>query len=147
LNILTTNFGNGFYHSFYGNVNYRILKPNELFNSFTAGLTQYYEFDNRTGMLQTNRLNLVFNTENKKNDFLGFAVNTRPFLTYDFYEPRSENEKRFVQIPEQIQFYFFLSQNYNRKLAIDFNPYFTFLNERERVVYNIFFSPRYRRIY
>lgn len=132
------------YHSVYGNVNYRILKPNELFNSFTAGLTQYYEFDNRTGMLQANRLNLVFNTENKKNDFLGFAINTRPFVTYDFYEPRSENEKRFVQIPEQIQFYFFLSQNYNRKLAIDFNPYFTFLNERERVVYNVFFSPRYR---
>ena len=84
-------------------------------------------------MLQANRLNLIFNTENKKNDFIGFTVNTRPFVTYDFYEPRSENEKRFVQIPEQIQFYFFLSQNYNRKLAIDFNPYFTFLNERERV--------------
>jgi hypothetical protein len=94
--------------------------------------------------VQTCALPILFNTENKKNDFLGFAVNTRPFLTYDFYEPRSENEKRFVQIPEQIQFYFFLSQNYNRKFAIDFNPYFTFLNERERVVYNLFFSPRYR---
>ena len=72
----------------------------KIFNSFQAFLNTYTEFDNRTGMLQANRLNLIFNTENKKNDFLGFAVNTRPFLTYDFYEPRSENEKRFVQIPE-----------------------------------------------
>jgi hypothetical protein len=132
------------YHSVYGNFNYRILKPNTLFNSFNVGVTSYYEFDNRTGMLQSNKVNLIFNTENKKNDFLGFAINTKPFVTYDFYEPRSENEIRYVEIPKQVQFYFFLSHNYNRKLAIDFIPYFTFVDERERVNYNITLSPRYR---
>lgn len=132
------------YHSVLGNFNYRILKPNHLFNSFNVGLNSYYEFDNRTGMLQANKLNLVFNTENKKNDFIGFAINTKPFVTYDFYEPRSENEKRFVEIPKQIQFYFYLSHNYNRKLAIDFIPYYTFFDERERVTYNVTISPRYR---
>jgi hypothetical protein len=132
------------YHSVLGNFNYRILKPNHLFNSFNVGLNSYYEFDNRTGMLQANKLNLVFNTENKKNDFIGFAINTKPFVTYDFYEPRSENEKRFVEIPKQIQFYFYLSHNYNRKLAIDFIPYYTFFDERERATYNVTISPRYR---
>jgi hypothetical protein len=142
-NDLGINFLNH-YHSVLGNFNYRILKPNHLFNSFNVGLNSYYEFDNRTGMLQANKFNLVFNTENKKNDFIGFAINTKPFVTYDFYEPRSDNEKRFVEIPKQIQFYFYLSHNYNRKLAIDFIPHYTFIDERERVIYNVTISPRYR---
>ncbi len=132
------------YHSVYGNVSYRILKPNNLFNSFNTNINFYEEFDNRTGMLQASRLNLNFTLDNKKNDYINFGISSRPLVTYDFYEPRSFDERRFVEIPEQMQFFFYLSENYNKKLAIDFNPSFTFVNERERVNYGVFFSPRYR---
>ena len=132
------------YHSLYGNTSYRILKPNELFNEFSTYLNLYSEYDNRTGRLQAGSANLQFNITNKKNDYISFAVNTVPLKTYDFYEPRSFDEKRFVEIPEQIHFSFLFSGNYNRRFALDFNPSFTFVNELERVNYVFSIGPRYR---
>lgn len=132
------------YHSLYGNTSYRILKPNELFNEFSTYLNLYSEYDNRTGRLQAGSANLQFNITNKKNDYISFAVNTVPLKTYDFYEPRSFDERRFVEIPEQIHFSFLFSGNYNRRFALDFNPSFTFVNELERVNYVFSIGPRYR---
>ncbi|TDP58201.1 DUF5916 domain-containing protein [Flavobacterium dankookense] len=132
------------YHSIYGSVSYRILKPNNLFNAFSPNMNFYNEFDNRTGRLQANRLSLNFNIDNKKNDYFGFGINSKPLVTYDFYEPRSIDERKFVEIPEQIQFFLFFSENYNNKFAIDFNPSYTFINELRRVNYGFYFGPRYR---
>lgn len=132
------------YHSLYGNTSYRILKPNKLFNEFSTYLNLYSEYDNRTGRLQAGSANLQFNITNKKNDYISFAVNTVPLKTYDFYEPRSFDERRFVEIPEQIHFSFLFSGNYNRRFALDFNPSFTFVNELERVNYVFSIGPRYR---
>jgi len=142
-NDLGINFQTHF-HAAYGNISYRILKPNSLFNSFNTFLNVYTEFDNRTGMMQAGSLNFNFNIDTKKNDYIYFGVVSRPVKTYDFYEPRSANEKRFVEIPEQIGFTFLYSENYNNRLAIDFNPNFTFINELQRVNYGFSFSPRYR---
>ena len=132
------------YHSLYGNTSYRILKPNALFNEFSTFLNLYSEYDNRTGRLQTGTANLQFNITNKKNDYISFALNTVPLKTYDFYEPRSYDERRFVEIPKQMTFAFLFSGNYNRRFALDFNPSFTFINEFQRVNYTFSIGPRYR---
>lgn len=132
------------YHSLYGNTSYRILKPNKLFNEFSTSLNFYSEYDNRTGRIQAGSANLQFNITNKKNDYIGFGIDTNPLKTYDFYEPRSSDERRFVEIPEQMSFFFYFSGNYNRKFALDFNPSFTFVNELQRVTYGFNFGPRYR---
>ena len=132
------------YHSLYGNTSYRILKPNTLFNEFNTTLNLYSEYDNRTGKLQAGTANLAFNITNKKNDYLGFGIESRPLKTYDFYEPRSFDERRFVEIPQQASFYFTFSGNYNRKFALDLNTSFTFVNELQRVTYGFNIAPRYR---
>jgi hypothetical protein len=132
------------YHSLYGNTSYRILKPNNLFNEFSTYLNFYSEYDNRTGRIQAGSANLQFNITNKKNDYIGFGVNTNPLKTYDFYETRSYDERKFVEIPELMSFFFYFSGNYNRKFALDFNPSFTFFNELQRVTYSFSFGPRYR---
>jgi hypothetical protein len=49
-----------------------------------------------------------------------------------------------VEIPEQLGFSFFYSDNYNKRFAIDFNPTFSFINELRRVNYGFRISPRYR---
>lgn len=132
------------YHSLYGSSSYRILKPNKIFNEFSTYLNLYSEYDNRTGRIQAGSANINFNITNKKNDYIGFGVNTVPLKTYDFYEPRSFDERRFVEIPEQMSFFFVFSGNYNRKFALDFNPSFTFVNELQRVSYGFNIGPRYR---
>ncbi|QBZ96750.1 hypothetical protein GS03_00230 [Flavobacterium sangjuense] len=132
------------YHSFYGNVSYRILKPNKTFNSFKLSLNAASDYENDTGKTQNNYLNIGLNTYNTKNDYFGYGVNSRPFKVYDFYEPRSADDSKFVIYPEFYETWFFYSSNYIRKFAIDFNPTITFLNEKDRMNYGVFISPRYR---
>lgn len=43
-----------------------------------------------------------------------------------------------------MNFYYFFSSNYNNKFALDLNPSFNFINERRRVSYGFYISPRYR---
>ncbi|MBY0487758.1 MAG: carbohydrate binding family 9 domain-containing protein [Flavobacteriaceae bacterium] len=132
------------YHALYGNASYRILKPTKTFNSFSLYTNLYSEFDNRTGRIQAANINVNINSTNKKNDYYGFGFNIRPLEIYDFYEPRTFDEKKFLKVPEFVNFFANISSNYNRKFAVDFNPSFAFINEKDRVNYGFSLSPRYR---
>lgn len=132
------------YHGFYANSSYRILNPNSVFNTFSANLNSYTEFDNRTGRIQSGYMRLNFNTTDKKNDYFGFGATINPLKVHDFYEPRSFNEERFVIIPDNYNAYFYFSSNYNRKWALDINPFATKFNEKGRMNYGFVLSPRYR---
>lgn len=142
-NDLGINFQNHF-HALYSNSSYRLLKPNKTFNSFNVNLNLYSEFDNRTGRVQESTANITFNTTTKKNDYHGFGLNSRVTDNYDFYEPLSANDERFVVIPRNINGFYNFSSNYSRKFAIDVNQSFTFLNEKNRTTFNFLLSPRYR---
>lgn len=132
------------YHTLYFNHSYRILNPTKKFNSFNVNSNYYSEFDNRTGRLQGFNGNLNFNITSKKNDYYGFGFNGSPFETYDFYEPRTENEQRFLNVPKWINPWIFFSSNYNRKFALDLNPFATFFDGDNRYNAGFFVSPRYR---
>ena len=132
------------YHSFYGNASYRILKPTKWHNTFKLNLNVYSEFDNHTGKTQNNYLNLFINSNTTKNDYFGYGVNSRPFKVYDFYEPRSADNSKFVIYPETYETWFNFSSNIIRKFSLTFNPSATFFNEKDRMNYSIFISPRYR---
>lgn len=132
------------YHSFYGNASYRILKPTKNYNSFQTNLNFYSEYDNRTGRIQAGQINLNVNSTDTHNDYYGYGINLIPLETYDFYEPRSDNEEKFVAIPQSLNAWCYYSSNYNKTLAIDFNPFYTFINEKNRVNYGFIFGPRYR---
>ena len=132
------------YHSFYANSSYRILKPNKTYNTFRLNLNLYSEFDNRTNRIQGSNININLNTTNKKNDYWGFTINCRPTKVYDFYEPRTFNEQKFFTRPESLGLNTFISSNYNRRFAIDINPFYWFVNQKARNIYGLSFSPRYR---
>ncbi|TBX69537.1 hydrolase [Flavobacterium silvisoli] len=132
------------YHTVYGNASYRILNPTKTFNTFQTNLNFYSEFENRTGRIQSGQLNLSVNSNDTKNDYYGGGFNIRPLPVYDFYEPRSLNEVRFVTLPESLNIWVYYSSNYNRKFALDFNPSYNFINEKGRVTYGFILSPRYR---
>lgn len=132
------------YHVLFSNQSYRILNPTKRFNSFYTSLNEYIEFDNRTGRLQNANFSMNINTTNKKNDYYGFGFNSRPIEISDFYEPRSDYEMKYIVQPEFINPWFYLSTNYNRKFAIDFNPAFAIINEKNRYNINVSITPRYR---
>lgn len=142
-NDLGINFTTHF-HSVYANGSYRILNQTEKINTFSVFLNNYAEFDNRTGRVQALKHGINVNLVDRKNDYYGFGFSGKPFITYDFYEPRTRFDTRFLQIPRTINSYAYLSTNYNRKFAIDFNPSFTQFDEKNRFIYYLQISPRYR---
>jgi hypothetical protein len=132
------------YHSFYSNGSYRILNPTKTFNMFNIYVNLYSEFDNRSGRIQQGMMNVNLNSMTKKNNYYGGGFNARPIKTYDFYEPRTQNQSRFLTIPEVINTYFFYSSNYNNRFAFEFNPSYGIANEKGRIGYGLSISPRYR---
>ena len=132
------------YYSLFGNASYRILKPNKIFNTFRISYNTYTEFDNRTDKIQGLNMNLNFNATDLKNDFYSFGINARPHIIYDFYEPRSEENLKYVIYPKVLGFSFYYSSNYIRKFALDFNPSVSISNEKGRWNYGFLMSPRYR---
>lgn len=131
------------YHSVNGGASYRILNPTQKFNSLSIFLDAYSEFENYTGRLQTGRVNLSFNSTDKKNDYYGWGLRLRPLETYDFYESNTYDYQYFT-IPKNMDIWVYLSTNYNRKFALDFNPSVTFFDEKNRITYGFTLSPRYR---
>ncbi len=132
------------YHGFNTNASYRILNPTKNFNIMSINLDTYTEFDNLTGRVQRNQFDIYSRFRSKKNNDFGGGIITAPIITYDFYEPRSKNEKRFFARPQQIETYCFFSSNYNNKFAFDINPYMVFYNQKARNIFGINVSPRYR---
>jgi hypothetical protein len=132
------------YHALYSNWNYRLLSPTKTFNMFNVFVNLYSEFDNRSGRIQQGMVNLNINSMTKKNNFFGGGFNTRPIKTYDFYEPRTQNQSRFLEIPEVINAYIYYSSNYNNRFAIEINPSYGIANEKGRIGYGLSISPRYR---
>ena len=130
------------YHTAEANASYRILNPTKRYNTFTFSTSLYSEFQNTTGLLQQGTLNLFVNSTNKKNNYIGYGVNIRPFKTYDFYTPQTEG--RFVEFPANYRGYIFYSTNYNNKFAIDIQPTYVGTSERNRYTADFFISPRYR---
>jgi hypothetical protein len=126
----------------YSNVNYRILNPNKVFNTFRISLGSYLEFYKPTNQVQLSNFNINLNSTNKKNHYFGGGLNVSPFENYDYYEPRVEN--RYFVNPKNAGGYFYFSSNYNNKFAIDLNPYITHVLNENRYEAGINISPRYR---
>lgn len=126
----------------YGNINYRILKSNKTFNSFSVNMNVNSQFENNTGKLQAGNVNFNLNSTFKNNDGFGGGLFIRPFEVNDFYAPKTTG--RYVTFPKYYETWVYYSSNYNRKFAIDFNPWIGTTSEVDRNSYGFSFSPRYR---
>lgn len=130
------------YYNFYNNVNYRILNPTKLFNSFKINLNTYAEFNKDSGKLQDNSINANVNLSTVKNNYYGMGITVYPAESYDYYEPRAEN--RYVIIPRKLDAWASVSTNYNNKFALDLNPSISIADEPGRAAYGVDIGPRYR---
>ena len=140
-NDLGINFTTNFY-SAYANGSYRILKPNKHFNRFNLNTNFYNEFQMETGKIQSSNLNINLNIGSKKNNAYGMNVNSNPFETTDYYEPRTTG-RYFIQ-PKRIGFGGYFSSNYNNKFAFDVDSNVSWADQKGRNAINFSVSPRYR---
>ncbi len=141
VNDLGINFQTNYYTA-YGNFSYRILQPTKLFNSLSFRVNSYNEFNKETNKLQANNFNFKFNIVDKGNNFAELGINPSLLQVYDYYSPQTEG--RFVIQPSQVGGYIYVSTNFNKKFAFDFNPYFNLTSEKSRSGFGISFEPRYR---
>lgn len=140
-NDLGINFQTNFLGT-YGNINYRILKPNSIFNTFNTNMNVNAEFQNTTGKLQAGNVNFNVNATSKDNDGFGGGLFIRPRKVYDFYMPQTAG--RYVKLPEYYETWMYISSNYNKKFALDINPWIGTTSELHRYTYGFNLSPRYR---
>ncbi len=141
VNDLGINFQTNYYTA-YGNFSYRILQPTKLFNSLSFRVNSYNEFNKETHKLQANNFNFKFNIVDKGNNFAELGINPSPLQVYDYYSPQTEG--RFVIQPSQVGGYIYVSTNFNKKFAFDFNPYFNLTSQKSRSGFGLLFEPRYR---
>lgn len=130
------------YYNVYGNANYRILNPTKFFNTFRIDYEMYTEFNKESGKVQDNRISTEVNLSTLKNNFYGAGIDLFPLNSHDYYEPRAEN--RYVIIPRKIEIWGSVSTNYNKKFALDLNPFIIFADEAGRKAYGVDVGPRYR---
>ena len=130
------------YYSIYGNSSYRILNPTKYFNSFSARINAFSQFQKETGKIQASSINFQINSNTKKNHYFGIGFNANPVETFDYYEPRATN--RFVIRPTRIGGFIYISTNYNNPFAVDFNPSYNAFDEAGRNTYGFSIGPRYR---
>jgi Domain of unknown function (DUF5916)/Carbohydrate family 9 binding domain-like len=130
------------YYNIYGNASYRILQPSKIFNSFSLRTNIYTEFNKETDKPQSVNINLNTNIADKGNNYYGMGINLNPIEVYDYFAPRTAG--RYVILPSQIGGWMFISTNYNKKFAFDFNPYFSLTSEKSRSTFGYSFEPRYR---
>lgn len=142
-NDLGINFQSHF-HGFMTEWSYRILNPTKKYNTFNLQLYSETSFENRTGKVQDNSLNLSIDTANKKNDYYGYGLEVRPTVTYDFYEARTADDSKYLKIPQILGSWFYFSSNYNRPFSIDVNPYFAICNQKGRGRLGMMIEPKYR---
>lgn len=130
------------YHNVSGNFNYRILNPTKRYNSFNLNANYYLEIENTTGKAQDHWFNMNINSNSLKNDYLGYGFLVSPFVTYNFYESRVAG--RPLAFPASGNAWVYFSSNYNRKFALDIEPSIRFFDQKNRMNYSLFISPRYR---
>lgn len=141
INDLGINFVTNFYN-IYTYYNYRILNPTKRYNSFRVNTDYYVEIENTTGKTQEHWFKANVNSTTIKNDYIGYGVLVSPFETYNFYESRIPG--RILEIPANYNANIYFSSNYNRKFALDIEPSVRIFDQKNRMNYNFFVSPRYR---
>ena len=141
INDLGINFYSN-YHNAYANGSYRIVNPTKLFNTFRINQYINFEMDNTSGKLQTGAFGTEIKARTLSNDALEFVVEFSPFKTYDFYEPREYG--KYVFLPQKVFAVVNFTSNDNNPFTIVLQPSVTISNEKDRNVYGLYISPKYR---
>ena len=138
------------YDAFYS---YRILEPKGSLNYFrfraSASVNYLMKLDKQTAsyaeksnLYTSNRLHFGVNATTKKQLSFGANINTALGSLYDYYEPRIWG--RYRKEDPYLGGGFYLSTDYSKRFAVDFNMYYSYRFDNERDFISFGVSPRVR---
>ncbi len=130
------------YISYYGYYGYRILEPKGIYNNIFLNFNLSHSRRLNPDLFRN--INFNFNSSFTTKNFLSYGggLEVSPIGTNDIYEPRTQG--RYLKVPGYVNPWIWLSTDYSKKFAFDFNidQYFYFNQARVNYFYSL--SPRYR---
>lgn len=130
------------YNNITGNVNYRIFKPTNIFNTFSFGLWAGYFTRFDPSVYTGNHFNLYSRATTKKQLSFGGRINFNIGKQKDFFEPRTEG-RFWIENPESNLSLWF-SSDYRKKFAFDVQMGGGMYHGNNQYDYDFGFSPLYR---
>ena len=130
------------YSKYFGNLNFRTLQSTKKLNSFFWNLNAAIGFQNETGKIVGNGINMNARLSTKKNLFFGTGINFNIFKNYDYYQARSVG--RYFITPKNFSLWTYISTDFNKKFAIDLNPYIDITSNKSQDGFGLNINPRYR---
>lgn len=130
------------YSDYLVNYGYKILNSTKTFNSLNVNLNASMRFNNSTGKPEYARINLNFNSQNRKNNYYGFGIGGNPVISYDHYEPRKAG--RYMKNFRNIFLWLGRSPNYNKKFLVELFPNIYFTERKGMWGYELNIEPRFR---
>ncbi len=128
----------------YNNVGYRILKPKGIFNEYLFNFWQNANFMHESGIFTHYRAGLHARFFTKKRFSFGFNANYTT-KEKDYYEPRQgATSSVFFERPSRIFVNHWASSDYRKKLAVDYDFFYSFFKNNPKFNYGFRVSPRYR---
>lgn len=132
----------------YGFVGYRLLKPKGIFNNYGVNLYYNINFLHNPGTYTGTNGGLSFWADTKNRFSFGGNLNYRT-EEKDFFEPRlGSTSGIYFKRPEQLNINHWGSSDYRKKLALDYDFWYTFhretISDINQISYGFGIRPRYR---
>lgn len=128
----------------YGYTGYRQLQPKGIFNNYGMNWWYNVNFQHASGIYTGTNTGLSFWGDTRERFSFGGNLNIRT-ETKDFFEPRQGSTSGvYFKRPTRINFEHWASTDYRKKLAIDYNWFYSFFGEIPKDAYGFYFGPRYR---
>ena len=125
-----------------GWVEYNAYKPFWKFNRAGGGLWMQYSMLYNPSVFTDYGINTWFWGETKNFWNLNFFTYHEPFVTYDYFEPRTEG--RYYRVPTSSNYGFYIGSDRRKRLRVSMNANFRTFSEEGRVSRNYFIEPRFR---
>ncbi len=128
----------------YSNLSYRTLKPKGKFNRHYIGSWFNSNYLNSSGVYTGINTGIEYSGQLKKR--LGFGGNINySSKNKDFFEPREGSTSGiYFERPARVGTFQWLSSNYQKKFAIDYQQYYNHFINNDRRTYGFNLMPRYR---
>lgn len=130
--------------SFSANMRYFQFKPFGKFNSGDAGTWIRYSRLYAPNVYNDFGIWLWGRLVTKKFFSFGFNSNFEPFVTYDYFEPRTDDFSRYYRFPRNYRINVWISTDFRKKLALEMEGQVRNWDEDGRIQYQIEFKPRWR---
>lgn len=128
----------------YANASYNIFEPFGKFNKASFDFWTEYNRLQKPDAFQNYNFGAHCFFLTKRFFAFGGFTNIEPVITYDFFEPRSDDFSRYYTYPKNYNFGGFISTDYSKKVALDIETNYRIFDEAGRRRWNFSVSPRWR---